>query len=196
MDRMAGRYGGSAPGVVAGHRGPAGIGANAARVASSSSIRDGEGGGQYPDSAYNDAGGKRNGPGASLQSYGDRDYSAVNERDVKAIFQAMRHNRAQEVTELLDKGVPINVKDKFGNTLLAVACQNGLKRLAKLALRRGANINSRNYKGNTPLHFCYTYGYGDTLGAYLISKGADPTIRNHSGNVCHDGLGGGSQAKK
>lgn len=168
-------------------------------------------GGQYPDSAYLNqnsaidggqatgsgaAASKQNGPGTALQSYSDRDYSAVNERDVKSIFQAMRHNRAQEVTQLLDKGVPINVKDKFGNTLLAVACQNGLKRLAKLALRRGADINSRNYKGNTPLHFCYTYGYGDTLGAYLISKGADPTIRNHSGLVCHDGLGGRSQAKK
>ena len=62
--------------------------------------------------------------------------------------------------------------------------------MAKLALRRGADINARNYKGNTPLHFCYTYGYGDTLGQYLISKGADPNIRNHSGFVCFEGLAG------
>jgi ankyrin repeat protein len=52
------------------------------------------------------------------------------------------------------------------------------------------NIDFIDYKGNTPLHFCYTYGYGDTLGTYLISKGADPDIRNHSGHVCYDGLGG------
>ena len=131
-----------------------------------------------------------NGPGTTLSSYSERDHTTVNEEDVKTIFQAMRHNRSQEVTKLLDRGVPINVKDKFGNTILAVACQNGLKRLAKLALRRGADINSRNFKGNTPLHFCYTYGYGDTLGNYLISKGADATIRNHQGLVCYDGLGG------
>jgi hypothetical protein len=114
----------------------------------------------------------------------------VDAEDIKEIFQSTRHGRASEVLRLLEKGVPVNVKDKFGNTILAVACQNGLKKLAKIALRQGADINSRNYKGNTPLHFCYTYGYGDTLGTYLISKGADPAIRNHSGLVCYDGLGG------
>ena len=74
----------------------------------------------------------------------------------------------------------------YGNTLLSIACQNGLKRAAKLVLRRGADINAQNHKGNTPLHFCYTYGYGDTLGAYLTSKGADTTVRNHDGMTCYD----------
>ena len=60
--------------------------------------------------------------------------------------------------------------------------------------RRGADINTRNYRGNTPLHFCYSYGYGDTLGAYLISKGADSTLRNHSGFSCMEGLGGTTAA--
>lgn len=42
--------------------------------------------------------------------------------------------------------------------------------------------------GNTPLHFCFAYGYGDTLGEYLISKGADCTIRNNDGFTCREGL--------
>ena len=46
------------------------------------------------------------------------------------------------------------------------------------------------HKGNTPLHFCFTYGYGDTRGAYLTSKGADPSIRNNFGLTCYEGLGG------
>ena len=49
---------------------------------------------------------------------------------------------------------------------------------------------SPQHKGNTPLHFCFTYGYGDTLGAYLTSKGADPGIRNNYGLTCYEGLGG------
>ena len=48
---------------------------------------------------------------------------------------------------------------------------------------RGADINSCNYKGNSPLHFCFKYGFGSTLGAYLISKGADVTIRNGDGRT-------------
>ena len=42
--------------------------------------------------------------------------------------------------------------------------------------------------GNTPLHFCFSYGYGDTLGEYLISKGADCTIRNNDGFTCREGI--------
>ena len=73
---------------------------------------------------------------------------------------------------MLDMGVPVNVRDAFGNTILSVSCQNGHKRVAKVrlvrtprlvrlkmmpwrpiqaALRRGADINARNFRGNTPL---------------------------------------------
>jgi len=155
----------------------------------------------YPPSAYESGPGSTSiAGGGSVRRTNSADSSSslsnVDEQDIREIFQATRHGRASEVTRLLEKGVPVNVKDTFGNTMLAIACQNGLKKIAKIALRRGADINSRNYKGNTPLHFCYTYGYGDSLGTYLISKGADPDIRNHTGHVCFDGLGGPNSAKK
>lgn len=57
---------------------------------------------------------------------------------------------------------------------------------AKVALRKGADINVKNLKGNTPLHFCFQYGYGESLGAYLISKGADATARNRAGYTCYE----------
>lgn len=166
---------------------------------------------------------------------------AIPEND---IFSATRHNRMDSVTYMLDQGVSVNAKDEFGNAILSIACQNGLKRMAKLALRRGANINSRNVRrpcpcgcsflsacgnkkwwfanhtddgrlllsllrprycagrghreqlrGNTALHFCFAYGYGDTLGAYLISKGADTTIENKDGRVCYYGIDQGSVRK-
>ncbi len=41
----------------------------------------------------------------------------------------------------------------------------------------------------TPLHFCFAYGYAE-LGEYLMEKGAaDAGIRNHFGLTCHEGLG-------
>ncbi|RLN97730.1 hypothetical protein BBJ28_00019557 [Nothophytophthora sp. Chile5] len=55
------------------------------------------------------------------------------------LFSAARHNRLDSVAYMLDQGVSVNSLDAFGNTLLSIACQNGLKRMAKLALRRGAN---------------------------------------------------------
>lgn len=66
---------------------------------------------------------------------------AVSEND---IFSAARHNRIDSVAYMLDQGVSVNLRGTYGNTILSIACQNGLKRMAKLALRRGANINSAN----------------------------------------------------
>ena len=73
----------------------------------------------------------------------------VNPQDVQDVFSLARHNRTQDVSALLDKGIPVDVRDKHGNTMLCVACQNGLKKMAKLALRRGADINARNVSGQT-----------------------------------------------
>eukprot|EP00935_MAST-01C_sp_MAST-1C-sp1_P002834 g2834.t1 len=68
----------------------------------------------------------------------------VDDQVVEEIFSLTRHNKLTEVEELLDRGVPVNVRDRHGNSILSVACQNGLKKMAKLALRRGADINARN----------------------------------------------------
>lgn len=108
-----------------------------------------------------------------------------NQQDVESIFSFTRHGRIQEVDNLLKKGVSVDVRDDNGNSILAIACQNGNKRLAKLALRRGADINASNFLGNTPLHFCYKYKKVE-LGQYLISKGADSTKRNYHGQTCED----------
>lgn len=108
--------------------------------------------------------------------------------DVDNIFSFARHNRVDDVERLLLRGVPPNVRDVYGNTVTLVAAQNGHKRIVKGALRRGADINAANYRGNTALHFCFSFGF-DKLGDYMISKGADPGIRNNAGLSCYEGLG-------
>ena len=113
----------------------------------------------------------------------------VTENEIADVFSMARHNKVMHVEDLLDSGIPPDITDTYGNTILSIACQNGLKKMAKAALRRGADINACNLKGNTALHFCHAYGYGDTLGAYLISKGADSTVRNEDGYTCYQGLG-------
>lgn len=106
--------------------------------------------------------------------------------DINQIFSLARHNRLAEVKGLLDQGIDPNVRDSYGNTVLIIAAQNGLKNVAKAALRNGGDINAKNIKGNTALHFAFAYGFGDTLGAYLISKIADDKVRNIQGQTCYD----------
>ena len=117
--------------------------------------------------------------------------SAVQPHDIRTIFSFARHNRKAELEAFLDANTDtfnIDDPDNHGNSILCVACQNGHKRIAKVALRRECNINFQNKRGNTPLHFCYQYGF-QALAEYLQSKGADPEILNKRGLSCYEGLG-------
>ena len=78
--------------------------------------------------------------------------------------------------------------DGHGNSLLITAAQNGNKKASKILLRRGANINIRNNKGNTALHFALHFGYKNSIGELLLANGADSTIRNNNGKLCFDGI--------
>ena len=70
--------------------------------------------------------------------------------------------------------------DVFGNSLFHICCQNGNKKIAKLAVKYGADMNAQNRRGNTGLHFLYSYGYPE-IANYFESKGADPNIANEAG---------------
>jgi len=109
---------------------------------------------------------------------------------MEELFSLARHGRYMEIEKLVlspDWMLSIDEKDKNGNTLLHVAAQNGNKRIAKLALRQGANINEQNLNGNTVLHYCYAYD-NEKLAEYLMSKGARDDILNASGMTCYEHL--------
>ena len=64
---------------------------------------------------------------------------------IEILFSKIRNNHFNEVEEIINsKALPIDARDNFGNTVLHVACQNGNKKIAKMALRIGANINVQN----------------------------------------------------
>jgi len=115
----------------------------------------------------------------------------VLSQDFKKLCSLCRHSKFSEAEQLInqpDWSVPIDYQDDQGNALIHVAAQNGSKRLVKLCLRRGASLNLQNLSGQSALHFAFGYGYSD-VGEYLISKGADDSIRNKDGLTCYEGLG-------
>lgn len=78
-------------------------------------------------------------------------------------------------------------RDKFGNTPLMVAAQNGKYKVGKFLIKAGCNVNLQNGQGNTALHFCMAYGF-KKMGETLLKAGADPTIRNRAGMTCYEGI--------
>lgn len=55
---------------------------------------------------------------------------------------------------LLAEAAEIEVTDMHGNHELHQACKNGLVKHAEHLLYYGAQINTQNINGNTPLHIC------------------------------------------
>ncbi|KAL4100404.1 hypothetical protein PRIC1_008198 [Phytophthora ramorum] len=107
-----------------------------------------------------------------------------------SIFSLCRHGKYDEVELLLnspDWSIGIEAKDATGNTLLSVACQNNNKRIAKLCLRRGADINTQNLNGQSLLHYCHEYGFHELM-EYLMEKGARDDLLNADGLTCYEGL--------
>ena len=74
---------------------------------------------------------------------------------LEEVLSLARHNRVDKLEQILAAGFDPNQQDRNGNTILTVACQNGNKRVVKYALRHGAEVNLRNVKGKTALHFCF-----------------------------------------
>ena len=105
------------------------------------------------------------------------------------------YNKYQYLESLFEQGLNPDSKDEHGNTILIIAAQNNNKRILKLALRYGAQINMQNIMGNTALHFAKEYQY-DNIFKYLIQKGADPEIKNIKGYKAKDGIRPNIQEKQ
>jgi len=105
----------------------------------------------------------------------------------RQVLSAARHGKHKDVEASLVAGFPPEYVDSFGNTLFHVACQNGNKRIAKLAIKYGGDMDAQNTKGNTGLHFLFAYGYPD-VAEYFIEKGASESIRNEVGKLPREGI--------
>jgi hypothetical protein len=107
--------------------------------------------------------------------------------DFRNLFSYSRHGKYKQVTDLLKSGCPAEGRDKFGNSPLVIACQNGNARIVKALLRHGANIDAQNKQGCTGLHYCIAYGF-NSLSDYLIAKGANDKLLNKLGLTPYEGI--------
>lgn len=111
------------------------------------------------------------------------------EKHDNVAFSFVRHNRFEAIEALIQQENDIiQSKDEKGNNLLHIACQNDHRRIAKLLLKNGVEVNHQNNKGNTPLHYVFQYNFMQ-LSDYLIAHGADETIANRAGLMPAQGTG-------
>lgn len=83
-----------------------------------------------------------------------------------------RRGDDQALLQMLDAGMPVNLCDENGQSLLMLASYHGHASTSKLLLENGANVDQRNDRGQTPLAGVAFKGHVETA-KVLIEHGAD-----------------------
>ena len=97
-----------------------------------------------------------------------------------ALHWASIYGHLDIVRELLDRGVPVGVRNSGGGTPLHDAGANNCAVLVRELVARGADIEARTAQGSTPLICASHEGQAASVAALLVC-GADVNAQAHSG---------------
>lgn len=92
-----------------------------------------------------------------------------------------REGRTDELTDFLDHGVPVDLTDHDGNSLVMLAAYHGRADTVAALIARGADVNLRNHRDQSTVAGALFKGEDDVVRA-LVAAGADldagtPTAR-------------------
>jgi ankyrin repeat protein len=89
------------------------------------------------------------------------------------IFDLARQGRTDELVAYVDAGVPVNLTNDRGDSLVMLAAYHGHADAVRALLARGAEADRINDRGQTPLAGAVFKGETDVVKA-LLKAGADP----------------------
>lgn len=89
------------------------------------------------------------------------------------LFTMAREGDASTLAAYLDAGVPVNLSNEKGDTLLMLGAYHGHAEVVRLLVGRGADVDRVNDRGQTPLAGAVFKGEDEIL-AVLVEAGADP----------------------
>jgi ankyrin repeat protein len=92
-----------------------------------------------------------------------------------ACFDFARAGDTARLQAYVDKGVPANLTDATGNTLLMLAAYHGHAETVGALVALGADPDRTNDRGQSPLAGAIFKGEADVVGA-LLAAGADPDL--------------------
>lgn len=84
-----------------------------------------------------------------------------------------RTGDTDSLASYLDAGVPVDLNNEAGDTLVMLAAYHGHAATVSLLVSKGADVNRPNDKGQTPLAGAVFKGEDDVVRA-LVDGGADP----------------------
>jgi hypothetical protein len=89
------------------------------------------------------------------------------------LFGMAREGETATLAAYLDAGVPVNLANEQGDTLLMLAAYHGHPATVGALIERGADVNRLNGRGQSPLAGAVFKGEDEVVRA-LVAGGADP----------------------
>jgi ankyrin repeat protein len=91
------------------------------------------------------------------------------------VFDLARNGDAERLAAYLDGGVPVDLTDAAGNTLVMLAAYNGQPSAVQLLADRGADVNRLNDRGQSPIAGAVFKAETEIV-RILLAAGADPSV--------------------
>ncbi|WP_198417306.1 ankyrin repeat domain-containing protein [Cryobacterium sp. Hb1] len=113
---------------------------------------------------------------------------AISSQVIEGVFDLARDGLAGPLGEMIDAGVPLNVVNPRGDTLLIVAAYQQHPDTVAELLRRGADASVINGMGQTAIS-CAVFRDNEPILRLLLEADADPDLGTHSGVAIADQFG-------
>jgi hypothetical protein len=91
------------------------------------------------------------------------------------LLDRARTGEAARLADFADHGMPVNLTDATGNSLLMLAAYHGHPETVRVLAERGADVDVVNDRGQTPLAAAVFKGDAQVV-QVLVAAGADPDL--------------------
>jgi ankyrin repeat protein len=95
------------------------------------------------------------------------------------LFDMARSGNAATLAAYVDAGVPVNLTNGAGDSLVMLAAYHGHPETVRVLAERGADVNRPNDRGQTPLAGAVFKGEDEVV-ELLVAAGADPAAGHPS----------------
>ncbi|WP_185173234.1 ankyrin repeat domain-containing protein [Rothia nasimurium] len=103
---------------------------------------------------------------------------SLTEQDIdflNSVFDLARDNKPVALKSLFDQGIPVDLTNAKGDTLLILAAYHEHADLVQLLINEGADLDRLNERGQTAL-VCATFRNNLPIARMLLDAGADETL--------------------
>jgi ankyrin repeat protein len=88
------------------------------------------------------------------------------------LFDFAREGKTSELEQYITHGIPVNLTNHKGDTLVMLAAYHGHLETLRMLLDKGADMDVLNERGQSPIAGAVFKGY-DEIVAFMAEKGAD-----------------------